>query len=63
MYQIVSPILYEAPVVQNMGLFLQGIEVPRPTRRGKKTDDAVNHGAPYHKMELLGHVKQLHMTE
>jgi hypothetical protein len=62
MYQIVSPILYEAPVVQNMGLFLQGIEVPRPTRRGKKTDDAVNHGAPYHKMELLGHVKQLHIV-
>jgi hypothetical protein len=68
MYQIVSPILYEAPVVQDMGLFLQGIEKPLPNhdrlirRDGDKMNNDDDHAVPYHKKKLLGQIKRLYIV-
>jgi hypothetical protein len=69
MYQIVSPILYQAPVVQDMGLFLQGIEKPLPNHGGLSrqngaqiNDDDNDHAVPYHKKKLLGQIKRLYMV-
>jgi hypothetical protein len=53
MYRTVSPILYHTPIVQNLGLFLLGIDqTPRPD-----DDDVV----PYHKSRLLDKVQKLHL--
>jgi hypothetical protein len=68
MYQIVSPILYQAPVVQDMGLFLQGIEKPLPNhdhlirRDGDKMNNDDDHAVPYHKKKLLGQIKRLYIV-
>lgn len=48
MYETVSPILYHSPIVQNLGLFIEGIQHPYESR-----------SAPYHKIDLLSKVKNL----
>jgi len=48
MYETVSPILYHSPIVQNLGLFLEGIQHPYESR-----------SAPYHKIDLLSKVINL----
>lgn len=54
MYRTVSPILYHTPIVQNLGLFLLGIEQPP-----RLDDDKDN--IPYHKSKLLDKVTKLHL--
>jgi len=54
MYKTVSPILYHTPIVQNLGLFLLGIEQPP---RAADDDDVI----PYHKSKLLNKVTKLHL--
>ena len=67
LYEIVSPMLYETPVVQDMGLFLQGVEKPLPNHDrlmrpdGEKSIDEDDHAVPYHKKKLLGLVKRLYI--
>jgi hypothetical protein len=69
----VSPILYEAPVVQDIGLFLHGVENPvikldRPRRvywdlpECRQTKDAGDQAVPYSKNKLLGQVKRLYFV-
>lgn len=53
LYQVVSPILYDSPIVQNLGLLLLGIETPR--------SDDDQHSIPYHKTTLLDQVRALHI--
>jgi hypothetical protein len=58
-YRVTSPILYESPIVQNMGLFLRGIERPYP--RISRYDNKRRAGYE-HKRDLLGKVKKLHIV-
>ena len=75
MYKIVATVLYEEPIVQNIGLFFLGIEQPSQDRN--ESDDQANiishseteNGSetgtegsiPYHKRHLLDLVKKLHI--
>jgi len=75
MYKIVAPVLYEEPIVQNIGLFFLGVEQPSHGRN--KSDDQANNisqsefengsetgtegSIPYHKRHLLDLVKKLHI--
>jgi hypothetical protein len=52
MYQTVSPILYHSPIVQNLGLFLEGIQHPYESK-----------SAPYHKIDLLDRVTNLSIIQ
>ena len=54
MYRTVSPILYHTPIVQNLGLFLLGIEQPPRAADG-------DNDIPYHKSKLLDKVTKLHL--
>jgi hypothetical protein len=58
-YRVTSPILYESPIVQNVGLFLRGIERPYP--RISRYDNKRRAGYE-HKRDLLGKVKKLHIV-
>jgi hypothetical protein len=58
-YRVTSAILYDTPIVQNMGLFLRGIERPYP--RVSRYDNKRRAGYE-HKRDLLGKVKKLHIV-
>lgn len=76
MYQIVAPILYDEPIVQNIGLFFLGVEQPI-TGRNEPADQVDvskseadietgtktenDHSIPYHKRQLLDLVKKIHI--
>ena len=53
LYQVTSPILYHTPIVQNLGLFFEGIQHPY--------DKSRNGIAPYHKFEHFDQVRKLHL--
>ena len=75
MYKVVAPILYEEPIVQNIGLFFLGIE--QPSQDQNESDDQANTishseienrsetgtegSIPYHKRHLLDLVKKLNI--
>ena len=75
MYRIVAPVLYEEPIVQNIGLFFLGIEQPGQGRNDsddqaniishpeiENVSETVTEGSiPYHKRHLLDLVKKLHI--
>jgi hypothetical protein len=58
-YRVTSAILYDTPIVQNMGLFLRGIERPYPRL---SRDDNRRRAGYEHKRHLLGRVKKLHIV-
>ena len=66
LYQVAAPVLYNSPIVQNLGLFLLGIEKPSPPNQAgpKKQDssDASNQSPPFHKIHLLDKVKKLYIV-
>jgi hypothetical protein len=66
MYAIVTPLLYREPIVQDLGLFMQGIEKPLPAG----TTSTYNHSLqissdedlPVHKLHALALVRNLHLV-
>ena len=64
MYGIVTPVLYREPVVQDLGLFLKGIQ--RPMATGTTIDHAKTlhpaESVPLHKIHALALVKSLHLV-
>jgi len=55
---VVCPILYHAPVVQNLGLFLRGIDKPLPPPQ----TDHDKYPVPSHKAALLDLTTSLHVV-
>jgi hypothetical protein len=78
MYQIVAPILYDEPVVQNIGLFFLGVEQPLTGRNElddqnnivsqseigneNETETETAQSIPYHKRQLLDLVKKINIV-
>lgn len=64
MYEIVTPILYREPVVQDLGLFLRGIERPLPAGNAVAHPNSIDHvePLPLHKLHALALVKSLHLV-
>jgi len=75
MYQIVAPILYDEPIVQNIGLFFLGVEQPitgqnetdgevdlvsRP-EADTETEIETEQSVPYHKRQLLDLVRKINI--
>lgn len=64
MYAIVTPLIYREPIVQDLGLFIQGIEKPLPA--GKTFDHGLHIGThedlPLHKLHALSFVRNLHLV-
>lgn len=65
-YRVAAPVLYESPIVQNLGLFLLGIDKPSPTdppgSNSQDSSDASNQSPPFHKIHLLDQVKKLYIV-
>ena len=77
MYQIVAPILYDEPIVQNIGLFFLGVEQPTPSRNDlddqndivsqseiendNETETDTAQSIPYHKRRLLDLAKRVNI--
>lgn len=64
MYEIVTPILYREPVVQDLGLFLRGIERPLPAGTSVAHPNSIDHvePLPLHKLHALALVKGMHLV-
>lgn len=61
MYGLVAPILYAEPIVQDLGLFLRGIEGPPPDSPASR-DESIEPRPPFHKRQLLKRVSKLHIV-
>jgi hypothetical protein len=74
MYEVVAPILYDEPIVQNIGLFFLGVEQPSHGRNAPDDQEDIrkseadnetgtktedDHSIPYHKRQLLDLVKKI----
>lgn len=59
MYELVTPVLYDEVVVQDLGQFLRGIE---DSSLSNSADDVNQPSAPQHKLQLLAKVKKLHIV-
>lgn len=53
MYKVASAVLYESPIVQDMGMLLQGVEQPFP----RTSLDGTRRFESEHKQTLLGKIK------
>jgi hypothetical protein len=64
MYAIITPLLYREPIVQNLGLFIQGIEKPLPDAMTFDHDPYICpvEVLPLHKLHALALVRKLHLV-
>jgi hypothetical protein len=75
MYQVSAPILYEEPIVQNIGLFFLGVEQPitgrnepdgqadiaSQSKMREENETEIAQSIPYHKRQLLDIVKKINI--